>query len=125
MTGNNLQSETLIKGLNRAYLWLLALPYALIFLGALSNQVVLITNHGKFPVLLEDSKARKYDADNGMIDGTHCTMSGNTKLNLLADVFNFHTEIESIGDLSIDLGLFIQPYTFGGWLFFVFVRLTP
>lgn len=43
----------------------------------------------------------------GMMDDTHCVMTEDTHLNLLADVFDFHDSIMSIGDLLLD---------FGGWL---------
>jgi hypothetical protein len=96
----------------------------LVFLGALSNQAVIIANHGKFPVLLEDSRSRKYDEMNGMIDREHCVMTKDTRLNLLADVFDFKNEIVSVGDEAIDLGFFLIPYTFGAWLSLIFVKLN-
>lgn len=87
-------------------IWVLLLPYAVIFLGAASNQLVLIANNDKFPVMVNEALAAKVPA-NGMLDEVHCVMTDKTHLNLLADIFDFHSETDSIGDLLID---------FGGWM---------
>ena len=39
-----------------------------------------------------------------MTDETHCVMTSKTHLNWLADVFDFHQEIESVGDLLLGVG---------------------
>lgn len=111
-----------MKFFTKTVVWLVALPYALILLGAASNQLVLIANGGKFPVLLNEIVAARFSAD-GMIDKEHCVMTNQTRLNALADIFNFG-DIESVGDLSIDLGAFLQPFTFGAWLAVVIRKLN-
>lgn len=101
-----------MKFLAKTYLWLAALPYVLIVLGAASNQAVLISNHGKFPVMLNETVAVPAD---GMLDKEHCVMTHETRLNALADIFNIGA-VESVGDLAIDLGDVLRPFTFGAWL---------
>ena len=79
-------------------------------MGAASNQVVLYSNHDRFPVSINLVKAHEMapeaiELPDGivMLDDVHCLMTPKTHLNLLADVFDFHHH-ESIGDLSLDLG---------------------
>lgn len=90
-----------------ARLWILALPVLLCGFGAGLNQIVIISNHDKMPVLVND---RKYSPQ-GMMDDIHVTMSNDTHLNALADIFDFHDETESIGDLLIDASQFLIPIT--------------
>jgi uncharacterized protein DUF5317 len=112
-------------------LWMLILPYALVFTGAASNQMVLIANHDEFPVMLNpvhlshliDSQE---DIDRvtatGMIDDTHCVMTKYTHLNALADVFDFHDAIYSIGDGLLMAGYSLQGPLFVAWLALVLYR---
>lgn len=104
----------------------LTLPYGLSYLGAALNQLVIIANHGKFPVMLNpawDANFRALDENGisgispaGMLDSVHCVMSSATHLNYLADIFNFHHGILSIGDLLIDAGNNLEPYCLGFFL---------
>lgn len=107
------------------------LPYGLSYLGAALNQLVIIANHGKFPVMINpafDSLLRGPDGPgilaDGMIDEVHCVMSASTHLNYLADIFNFHHGILSIGDLLIDAGNNIEPYCLGFFLCLVLFLVT-
>jgi hypothetical protein len=103
--------------LTASRLWILALPIALILLGALSNQAVLWANHDTFPVLLNPAHLAKLGADaNGMLDDIHCVMTSKTHLNFLADIFDFQSETDSIGDLLLNLGGWLwnfAPYIWG------------
>jgi hypothetical protein len=118
------------------FLWVLFLPYALIGVGAASNQVVLIANHDKFPVMLnhkkliemtqptvtlveilegkepkEQPKADAVADEDGMIDDIHCVMTDKTHLNALADVFDMHDSIYSIGDFVLMIGEWMGTFT--------------
>ena len=86
------------------YLWILLLPGVVTFAGAASNQLVLIANGGAMPVLLTDDAAPHFLSPD---DPIHIRMTHQTRLNALGDVFNFHAEIDSIGDLILNVG---------GWL---------
>lgn len=96
-------------------LWIILLPIACSFVGAASNQLVLWANNDTFPVKVNLAKLQEFTGDGGtvlpdgtvMMDDTHCLMTSKTHLNLLADNWDFHDSIESIGDMLID---------FGGWL---------
>jgi hypothetical protein len=51
-----------------------------------------------------------------MTDPTHCVMTSKTHLNWLADIFDFHESIESVGDLLINVGEWswsFAPYVWG------------
>lgn len=104
-------------------LWVMLLPIVLNVAGALSNQVVLYVNHGKFPVSVNQYRAAKSADVNGMFDEEHCVMTSQTHLNLLADVFDWHKDIESIGDLSIDLGGWLWTFAPFVWGYEVSRRL--
>lgn len=106
-------------------LWVILLPLGLGFTGAASNQIVMIANHGKFPVMLNRTTAGKSDIDQfGLLDDQHCVMSADTHLNLMGDIFNFGRQgIESIGDLLIDLGDYIWQFCLYGWLVLVVRKL--
>lgn len=106
--------------LSATRLWILLLPLAIGYLGAASNQLVLWANHDKFPVRLNAYKEAVFHSDveqsaipdeikaaiihDGLIDPIHCVMSDSTHLNLLADWIDLHSEIDSPGDLMLDLG---------------------
>jgi Family of unknown function (DUF5317) len=123
------------------FLWVLLLPYAFTFFGAASNQLVLIANGDKFPVLLnakkismmqaaEESEAAKLPFryfsrvnDDGMIDDTHCLMTPKTHLNALADIFDFKDGIYSIGDLLLETGAWLGSFCIFVWLALVVAKL--
>jgi len=102
-----------MKSLRKTFLALILLSYALGFTGAALNQLVIIENGGKFPVL-ENSAwvARDVEkgtlTEDGMTDNVHCLMTKDTHLNLLADLFNFGDGIYSIGDLMMMAGDSLQ-----------------
>lgn len=121
----------------RTSLYILAIPVLFTFLGAASNQLVLVANHDSFPVMLNDKKLRDmtkkdeeqfikvqflaptpaYEAnDVVMLDEVHCNMTSKTHLNALADIFDLKDAIYSIGDFLLMLGEWL-------WVFapFVFV----
>lgn len=91
------------------YLWILLLPAACNFVGAASNQLVLIANHDKFPVLMNEFAAGRV-MPFGHDDEGHVLMTHETHLNALADIFDFHSGWGSIGDLLIDLGRWLNTF---------------
>jgi|SRR5580765_6348117 len=96
-------------------IWILAVPYMIWQLGNLSNQAVLIANHGKFPVMINETQATEYPT--GMLDSYHCLMTKDTHLNALGDIFEIvDNEHSSVGDVFLDLGNDLQPYTQLVWL---------
>lgn len=105
-------------------LWILLLPIVSIFFGASLNQAVIVANDGKFPVMVNSvwMEHKKPKAD-GMIDSVHCVMTDNTRLNFLADIFNFGGSIESVGDLFIEFGEYSGKYTPVIWLVIATGRL--
>lgn len=131
---------SLFSFLRKTFLYILAIPLLFIVLGAASNQAVMIANHNTFPVQI--NLVKMYEWTNKgqtvvvvppvpgvapgavMIDDTHCLMTDKTHLNFMADVFDFHNSIESIGDLSIDLGEWLwMPAPFV-WAFAVMKKLN-
>lgn len=109
--------------LRRTSLYILAIPVLFTFLGAASNQLVLIENGDTFPVLINAKKLQEmteprdrqsinfnkpqpaFETDDAvMLDEVHCAMTSNTHLNFLADVFDMKDAIYSIGDFSLMLG---------------------
>jgi hypothetical protein len=112
--------------LRRTSLYILVIPVLFTFLGAASNQLVLLANHDTFPVMVNDRKLADmtepherrpvtdihfvtplpaYAADDTVyLDDTHCAMTSHTHLNALADIFDMKDAIYSIGDFSLMLG---------------------
>lgn len=106
------------------YWYLLAVPVLLFALGAALNQIVLIANHGTFPVQANKVMimTRCVDPDDmpeqlkGVVcqtDGNggqyldfrgHVIMTDKTHLNFLADIFDLGDGIYSIGDFLLMLG---------------------
>ena len=126
--------------LKRTSLYLLAIPVMAFFVGLALNQVVLIANHDKFPVMVNDRKLAilvSQDAaitksdklktvfvfparvinDAVMIDDLHCNMTKDTHFNALADIFDMQDAIYSIGDAFILLGTWM--WVFAPYLFLV------
>ena len=102
-----------MKSLRKTFLALILLPYALGFTGASLNQLVIVANNGKFPVLENSVWVAKDVAEgtlteDGMTDSVHCLMTKDTHLNLLADLFNLGNGIYSIGDLMMMAGESLQ-----------------
>lgn len=126
------------------YWYLLAVPVLLIGLGAASNQAVLVANHGKFPVMLNDAQVSRFCEDDRdteqklikrdfsvldssvpdvacikggqFLDPVHSIMGKNSNLKALADVFNLGDGLYSIGDFGIMLGEFFSTFTFYMWI---------
>ncbi len=109
--------------LRTSFVWLIFAPWMIAFTGAASNQLVLIANHDKFPVMVNALKldemrnpspsnfiAKLLGApapapavkvgDDGMLDDIHCVMTDKTHLNFLADLFDMHDAIYSISSKS-------------------------
>jgi len=120
-----------LRFLRSTALWILLLPYAITFTGAASNQLVLNANGDTFPVRLNAAKVQKFTAENGitlpdgtvMLDETHCLMTAKTHLNWLADIFDFHQDIESIGDMFLELGAWLGTFCPFVWFAIVCDRL--
>jgi len=105
-------------------LWILLLPVASTLLGVASNQAVLIANHDRFPVMMNDSVMALEDVDaNGMLDHEHCVMTDQTHLNALADIFDVHDAWISVGDMFIRLGDWLMAFCPFVWLALVIRRL--
>src|SRR5277367_5249949 len=102
------------------FLWLPLTPFMLDVAGAASNQLCIISNHDKMPVLMNEfhradwMNDAPYPAD-GMMDNIHCLMTKDTHLNALGDIFDFHSEIDSIGDLLLTSGENLQTPCFVAW----------
>jgi hypothetical protein len=129
-------------------LYILAVPVLFTLLGAASNQVVLIANHDTFPVMVNDKKLAEMTEtkekfpvvelkphkvfkptpaqeknDAVMLDDVHCAMTSKTHLNALADVFDMHDAIYSIGDFLLMLGEWLGSFTFAIFVFDVVRKL--
>jgi hypothetical protein len=116
--------------LRRTSLYILAIPFLFTFLGAASNQLVLIKNHDTFPVMVNDKKLQtmtdpkeksveiKFTKPNPAeqadgtiyLDDTHVAMTPYTHLNFLADVFDLKDGIYSIGDFLLMLGEWLSVF---------------
>jgi hypothetical protein len=103
--GMGIMFQAIGKLLRVTLLWIVVAPYAFIYIGAASNQLVLIANHDKFPVMLNAKMTDAAKPDSyGLIDNEHCVMTHDTHLNFLADIFDLHDGWYSIGDGFIELG---------------------
>jgi hypothetical protein len=129
--------------LKKTSLYILAIPVLFTFLGAASNQLVLIVNHDRFPVMINDKKLAlmteskdeqreihfakpmpAFEADGAiMLDDTHCSMTNETNLNFLADVFDMKDAIYSIGDFMLMLGEWLGSFTLAIFVFDVVRKL--
>ncbi len=99
-----------------ARLYILVFPSALFYTGAAMNQVVLVANGGKFPVMVNDRHAKIFDlTEDDFMDDIHCRMTGETHLNWLADLLTFGHTIVSLGDLLIDAGRATASSAFVAW----------
>lgn len=117
----------MLKFLRKTLLWIVLAPLAITWTGTFSNQAVFYANNDTFPVRINPVKL--YDWTKGgttiqlipvfpefyphgavMQDQIHCLMTPYTHLNWLADNFDFHSSIQSIGDLLIDLGNWLGQF---------------
>lgn len=114
---------TIVRFVRETMLWIILLPACVTFVGAASNQAVLIANGDKFPVLINDVKQAQAEVTpSGMIDDTHCLMTRQTHLNALADIFDLGN-IYSIGDMLIEFGRWLGTFSFFVWIALVTRRL--
>jgi hypothetical protein len=60
----------------------------------------------------------------GMLDERHSVMTDKTHLNLLGDIIDLHDEIDSVGDLLLDIGEATQVPATYMWLALVAVKLA-
>jgi hypothetical protein len=101
-----------------------AAPLLLMFMGVCSNQLVLISNGGKFPVMVNEKQRIEHqqstEVDIGDLhvvvpvaekqesqflgDDVHSIMGKNSHLKALADIFNIGEGVASIGDFLILAG---------------------
>lgn len=95
------------------------LPYAVTFVGAGLNQLVLVANHDTFPVLINSRLANKLASTDGvqsapdgtvMLDTVHCEMTSKTHLNFLADIIDLKDATYSAGDGLVYLGEYLQTF---------------
>lgn len=131
-----------IAFLRATSLWILLAPVALQITGAASNQAVLIANHDKFPVMVNDTKLKEFmevkevaqaehslpfawqsTEPDGMIDDIHCVMTPKTHLNAMADIFDMHEAIYSIGDFILMLSGWLGGFAPFVWAFAVVDKL--
>ena len=123
------KENTVLKFLRKTSLYILAIPVLFTFLGAASNQVVLIANHDTFPVLVNDKKLADMtekdepkeasllkpnpaEETSGTVylDNVHCNMTNKTHLNALADIFDMKDAIYSVGDFLLMLGEWLSAF---------------
>jgi len=129
--------------LRKTLLWIVLAPLVVTWTGIASNQAVLIANNDTFPVRINPVKLYDWTDDgknikviqpyelprlypHGLvsIDDVHCLMTPETHLNLLADNFDFHTSIQSIGDLLINLGEWSNQFAPILWFGAVIAKLA-
>lgn len=107
-------------------LWMILLPYPVAILGIGLNQAVLIANHGKFPVMVNNHWPERIDGE-GFFEGDteHVVMSADSRLKFLADIITLSqgTDIVSIGDLLINASGIGQDYAIWIWAFYLATRL--
>lgn len=121
----------MFRFLRSTALWILLLPYASIFLGAASNQLVLNANGDTFPVRVNAVKVHKYASEDAALgpdgtiylDDTHVVMTSQTHLNWMADILDFHDGTYSVGDLLVEFGGWLQTFSIYVWIAVVCGRL--
>lgn len=93
-------------------LWVLLLPFVTHYTGALFNQIVMIANNGRMPVLLSPTELDAWLTVkgntiliNGMMDFRHSVMTRSSRWKLLADIIDLkQLGVWSVGDLLIAAG---------------------
>jgi hypothetical protein len=114
--------QKLLAIFRAASLWILLLPYAVGYLGTISNQAVLLANHDTFPVLMRDSAVARL-LPNGQDDEGHVVMSDQTHLNILADIFDVKDGWVSAGDILIYIGQWLSTFCPLLWGFVIISKL--
>lgn len=115
----------------KSFLYILLAPWAILGIGVASNQAVLQANHDTFPVLVNSIKLAGILPDGVIItpgqsqaiDEVHVTMTPDTHLNFLADIFDLGN-IYSIGDFAIMLGEWLNTFAPFVWGFAVIRKLN-
>lgn len=79
---------------------------AIALAGTIANFIVMLANHGKFPILLSDQKARNFGSHPHYIH-----QNQHTKLAFLSDRFYLLGAVYSIDDLVLFAGIFILLLT--------------
>ena len=136
--------KQIVRFVRSTALWALLTPLAFTFAGAASNQLVLIANHDKFPVMVNDVKLAEMTAemtappkkdnpfpfvysstvyDATMLDDIHEAMTPDTHLNFLADIFDMQAAIYSLGDFMLMLGSWLWTFAPFVWAYAVIVKL--
>lgn len=115
------------------YWYLVAIPVLTFCLGVASNQVVLVANHGKFPVMINEVTQEKFctpspdinpasiprnacEKGGQFMDETHSVMGENSHLKVLSDIFPLGKQVYSIGDGFIFLGDWMLSFGPAMWL---------
>jgi Family of unknown function (DUF5317) len=121
------------------YWYLIAVPVLLFGLGMASNEAVFITNHGKFPVMMNEAQySRNCTASeetkgappsacvNGgqMLDYRHSIMGPNTHMKVLADIFPIAGFTYSIGDGFLAASEWLFSFTPYMWLILTIRKLA-
>lgn len=123
----------MFKFLRKTLLYILLAPYAVTGLGIISNQAVLNANNDTFPVRINPVKLYDWSDEGAKMhilpptpqtpkgvvfinDNMHIVMNDTTHLNWLADIFDFHTHIYSIGDFLLDLGNWLDGFAAYVWV---------
>jgi len=123
----------MFKFLRSTLLYIVLAPIGIYGLGAAANQAVLVANNDTFPVRINPVKLFDWSDDGALIkvippipgvypagityvnDNMHVVMTKYTRLNWLADNFDFHAHIVSVGDLLLDLGDYLNGFAFWVW----------
>jgi hypothetical protein len=124
----------MFKLLRKSLLYIVLAPYLVIGLGMASNQLVLNANNDTFPVRLNPIKAFDWSNKGKLLrvippdmfpkypkgavfinDNLHVMMTPDTHLNWLADIFDFHNSVISIGDMLLDFGEWLNGFAFYLW----------
>lgn len=92
------------------HLLFLAVPMFIFIAGLASNQLVMIANGGQMPVLFPSGTCPDLSED-----AIHTCMTAASHLKFLADIFNMHAYIESIGDVLLDVGSYLMGPAFFTW----------
>jgi len=129
MSAGKTKLAAIVRFFTVTYLWILLAPYAVMYIGAASNQLVLIANHDRFPVLVNDAKQKMHADDmvnvNGVtyLDPIHIVMTKQTHLNFLADIFDLQGDIYSVGDAFISAGEWLMSFCIYVWIAVVLFKL--
>ena len=123
----------MFKFIRKTLLYVVLAPFAVMGLGAACNQAVLVANNDTFPVRINPVKLYDWSNKGAKIkiiapipgvypngiafvnDNMHIVMTPYTKLNWLADNFDFHTRILSVGDFLIMLGEYLNGFACWVW----------